>query len=82
MGFITNIIKMIVLFLSALVGELQLHPTVEFVITLFGVFVLADKLKLATEELSEKLGENFGGLLLAFTGNLPEIMISLFALKK
>lgn len=82
MGFVTNVIKMMILLLSALVGELELHPTMEFVITLVGVFVLADKLKLATEELSEKLGENFGGLLLAFTGNLPEIMISLFALKK
>ncbi len=82
MSFVAKVIKILVLLLSALVGELEMHPTVEFIITLIGVFVLADKLKLATEELSEKLGENFGGLLLAFTGNLPEIMISLFALKK
>jgi Ca2+:H+ antiporter len=81
-SIIGNAIKFIILLLSAMLGELELHPSIEFLVTLFGVFVLADKLKLATEELSERLGENFGGLLLAFTGNLPEIMISLFALRK
>lgn len=62
--------------------KFDFEPSLEFLISLVGIFLIAEKLKEATEDLSVHLGEQFGGILLGLMGNLPEIVISLFALSK
>lgn len=82
MHILVYYIKAILVICSAGLTFIELAPIVEFSLSLIAIFILADSLKGSTEEISEKLGDNVGGLLLAFMGNLPEILISMMALNK
>lgn len=77
-----QITKSVIVMTAIGLSFFDISPSVEFIISLFAIFVLAEQLKQATEAISHKLGENVGGLLMAFMGNLPEIMISMLALSK
>lgn len=77
-----QIFRWIVISFTVLLSRYELGPSLEFVIALTGIFIVADRLKIAAEDLSDKLGEKVGGLALAFMGNLPEILISMSALNK
>ncbi|RLT07905.1 MAG: calcium/proton exchanger [Planctomycetota bacterium] len=82
MIYAVHLIRWAVILFTVSLNQYQLGPSIEFLIALVGIFVVADRLKVAAEELSEKLGENIGGLALAFMGNMPEILISISALNK
>lgn len=63
-------------------SQYEIAPALEFIISLFGIFLIAEHLKTATEDLSHHLGEQVGGVLLGLMGNLPEIVVSMLALSK
>jgi Ca2+:H+ antiporter len=58
------------------------NPIVVFVMAALGIVPLAGLMGDATEALAEYLGPTLGALLNATLGNAPEIIISLFALKR
>lgn len=56
-------------------------PVVIFVLAVIGIIPLAGMIGVATESLSEKVGERMGGLLNATLGNAAELIISIVALR-
>jgi len=68
--------------LTLSLSQFEIAPSLEFLISLIGIFLIAEQLKLATEDLSTHLGEQAGGILLGLMGNLPEIVVSMLALSK
>jgi Ca2+:H+ antiporter len=60
----------------------EFNPVVIFACSALALIPLAGLMGDATEALSEYLGATYGGLLNASLGNAPEIIISLFALRK
>ncbi|MFM1800782.1 MAG: putative cation exchanger YfkE [Planctomycetota bacterium] len=82
MPMVSHLFKTGIILFAILLTQFDFIPMINFIISLIAIFILADQLKLATESLSKRLGDNVGGLLMAFMGNLPEILISLMALSK
>jgi Ca2+:H+ antiporter len=68
--------------LTLSLSQFEIAPSLEFLISLIGIFLIAEQLKIATEDLSTHLGEQAGGILLGLMGNLPEIVVSMLALSK
>lgn len=77
-----QIFRWLVISFTISLSQYELGPSLEFLIALIGIFIVADRLKIAAENLSEKMGEKVGGLALAFMGNLPEMLIAISALNK
>jgi Ca2+:H+ antiporter len=61
---------------------LNVNPIILFVVSALAIVPLAGLMGDATEALAEYLGPTLGGLLNATLGNAPEIIISVFALKR
>ena len=79
---VLHILRWLVISFTISLSQYEIGPSLEFMVALVGVFIVADRLKTAAEDLSEKMGEKVGGLALAFMGNLPEMLISISALNK
>ena len=56
-------------------------PTAQFVLSLFAMMPLAERLGFTTESLADHTNDTIGGLMNATMGNLPELIVALFALK-
>jgi Ca2+:H+ antiporter len=67
---------------AILLDWLVASPILVFAASALAIVPLAGLMGDATEALAEKLGPTLGGLLNATLGNAPEIIISLFALKR
>lgn len=76
------LIRWLLISVTVALSQYEIAPALEFIISLFGIFLIAEHLKTATEELSHHLGEQVGGVLLGLMGNLPEIVVSMLALSK
>jgi len=77
-----HLIRWLLISLTITLSQFELAPLVEFFMSLIGIFLIAERLKIATEDLSEHLGQHLGGMLLGFMGNLPEIIVCMLALSK
>ncbi|HET6882766.1 MAG TPA: calcium/proton exchanger [Pirellulales bacterium] len=58
------------------------NPLLIFLAAAVAVVPLSDLIGQSTEDLGTKLGETLGGMLNATMGNLPEMIIGIFALRK
>src|SRR5947209_7750884 len=58
------------------------EPTATFLLAAFGVVPLAHLMGQSTEQLSEKTGPTWGGLLNATFGNAAELIIAIIGLSK
>lgn len=77
-----QLIRWLLISLTITLSQFELAPLIEFFMSLIGIFLIAERLKIATEDLSEHLGQHIGGMLLGFMGNLPEIIVCMLALSK
>ena len=77
-----HLIRWLLISLTITMSQFEMAPLIEFFMSLVGIFIIAERLKIAAEDLSEHLGQHFGGMLLGFMGNLPEIIVSMLALSK
>jgi Ca2+:H+ antiporter len=67
---------------AIIVHWLKFDPIAQFVVSALAIVPLAGLMGDATEALAEYLGPALGGLLSATLGNAPEIIISVFALRR
>ena len=65
------LIRWALIALTLSLSQFEIAPSLEFLISLIGIFLIAEQLKLATEDLSTHLGEQAGGILLGLMGNFP-----------
>ncbi|KAF2830333.1 vacuolar calcium ion transporter-like protein /H(+) exchanger [Ophiobolus disseminans] len=63
-------------------GIMGWNPTAVFILNFISIIPLAALLSFATEELSAKMGQTFGGLMNATFGNAVELIVSIVALKQ
>lgn len=82
MIYLLQMIRWLLISLTISLSQFEVAPLIEFFMSLIGIFIIAERLKIATEDLCEHLGQHVGGMLLGFMGNLPEIIVSMLALSK
>lgn len=77
-----NIVLTVAVPLGILAGILKWNATSVFLINLVGIICLAKMLDLATDQLSERLGQGIGALINASFGNAVELIVGVIALKE
>jgi Ca2+:H+ antiporter len=73
----SNYVNVLLVFvpIGIIAGALKLNPTAVFILNFVAIIPLAALLSFATEELSAKLGQTFGGLCNATFGNAVELIV-------